>query len=138
MTFLPTHCIFQGLVTRRTIDNGRAHGGYTLHLQTTSQALRADNTLAVKQLLQWHRRLRRPSFGLMQRLFSSLFRQCSNHNFACDACELAKHRRFSCPSSLNKSSAPFMIVHSDVWGPFCVVSISGYRWFVTFIDCGFI
>lgn len=88
----------------------------------------SDSTFGSEQLLQWHQQLGHPSFGLMQRLFSSLFRQCSNHNFACDACELAKHRRFSCPSSLNKSSAPFMIVHSDVWGPSRVVSVSGYCW----------
>lgn len=28
-----------------------------------------------------------------------------------------------------------MIIHFDVWGPSSDVSISGYRWFATFIDC---
>uniref|UniRef100_A0A453T648 Integrase catalytic domain-containing protein n=1 Tax=Aegilops tauschii subsp. strangulata TaxID=200361 RepID=A0A453T648_AEGTS len=27
------------------------------------------------------------------------------------------------------------MIHSDVWGPCEVRSISGHRWFVTFIDC---
>jgi hypothetical protein len=35
----------------------------------------------------------------------------------------------------NKSSSCFDIVHSYVWGPSKVASLSGARWFVTFIDC---
>ncbi|KAH9689179.1 retrovirus-related pol polyprotein from transposon RE1 [Citrus sinensis] len=32
------------------------------------------------------------------------------------------------------SPVPFMVVHSDVWGPSKVSTIGGARWFVTFID----
>jgi hypothetical protein len=35
--------------------------------------------------------------------------------------------------SINKSVDPF-VVHTNVWGPSRVVSLSGYRWFVFFID----
>jgi hypothetical protein len=28
-----------------------------------------------------------------------------------------------------------MVIHYDVWGPFSVTSLKGFRWFVTFIDC---
>jgi len=28
-----------------------------------------------------------------------------------------------------------MMIHSDVWGPCSVTSLSGFKWFVTFIDC---
>lgn len=52
-----------------------------------------------------------------------------SHDVLCDACEFAKHRRFSCLTSLNKGIASFMIVHADVWGPSSVRSISGYCWF---------
>lgn len=90
------------------IGSGKAHGGLYLlesgrFLSTepeTGQALQTDNTHASEQLLQWHRQLGHPSFGLMQKLFPSLFRQRNNHNFACDVCEFAKHRRVSYPSSL--------------------------------------
>jgi transposase InsO family protein len=54
---------------------------------------------------------------------------------ACDACELAKHTRGTYPSSGMRSKKPFEVIHSDVWGPCEVHSISGHRWFVTFIDC---
>ncbi|RVW62884.1 Retrovirus-related Pol polyprotein from transposon RE1 [Vitis vinifera] len=42
----------------------------------------------------------------------------------------------SCFVSVNfeKSPFPFMVIHSDVWGPSKVPTLSGSRWFVTFID----
>jgi hypothetical protein len=36
--------------------------------------------------------------------------------------------------SINKIDAPFVLVHTNVWGPSRVVSLSGYRWFVSVID----
>jgi len=52
----------------------------------------------------------------------------------CDACKFAKHTRTSYASKGMKSVSPFVLVHSDVWT--CpVVSISGIKYFVTFIDC---
>jgi transposase InsO family protein len=36
---------------------------------------------------------------------------------------------------LIKEVNPFMVIHSDVWGPSPVTSLLGYHWFVTFIDC---
>ena len=35
---------------------------------------------------------------------------------------------------MNKSSVPFMIIHSDVWGPSKTATFGGAHWFVTFID----
>lgn len=51
----------------------------------------------------------------MQKLFPSLLWQYNNHNFACDACEFAKHKHVSYQSSLNRNTTPFIIIHSDVW-----------------------
>jgi hypothetical protein len=44
--------------------------------------------------------------------------------------ELSKHYHVSFSPSINKSDVPFVLVHTDVWGPSRVVSLSGYRWFV--------
>ena len=35
---------------------------------------------------------------------------------------------------MNKSTVPFAIIHSDVWGPAPISTPLGARWFVTFID----
>jgi transposase InsO family protein len=48
--------------------------------------------------------------------------------------ELAKHTRSNYPSVGERSKTPFEVVHSDVWGPSAVTSLSGDRWYVIFID----
>ena len=52
-----------------------------------------------------------------------------------ESCQFPKHRRFHSSPRVNKrASAPFELVHSDVWGSCSVVSPTGFRYFVTFID----
>jgi hypothetical protein len=67
-------------------------------------------------------------------MFPSLFLHNNVSKFQCETCELSKRHRVSFSPSINKSDAPFVLVHTDVWGPSRVVSLSGYRWFVSFID----
>jgi hypothetical protein len=67
-------------------------------------------------------------------MFPALFLHNNVSKFQCETCELSKHHRVSFSPSINKSDAPFVLVHTDVWGPSRVVSLSGYRWFVSFID----
>jgi len=62
----------------------------------------------------WHKRLGHASFGYLQKLFPQLFSQVIVSDFKCDVCELAKSHRVSFPISMNKSLAPFMVIHSDV------------------------
>lgn len=42
--------------------------------------------------------------------------------------------RNSFPSQPYKSSYPFLIIHSDIWGPNRTKNITGATWFFTFID----
>lgn len=82
---------------------------------------------------RWHLRLGHPSPFYLQKLFPvfSPFIQ----TLKCDACIMSKHVRHSSSHLSSPTSVPFAIIHSDVWGPSPVVSLSGFRWFVTFIDC---
>jgi len=79
-------------------------------------------------------RLGHPSFASMSRSYPSLFNACPKESFVCDACEHAKHTRVPYPSLGLRSNRPFDVIHSDVWGPCEIQSISGNKWFVTFID----
>jgi hypothetical protein len=56
------------------------------------------------------------------------------HKFRCETCELSKDHHLPFSPSINKSDAPFVLVHSNVWVPSRVVSLFGYRWFVSIID----
>ncbi|KAK2991709.1 hypothetical protein RJ640_014987 [Escallonia rubra] len=141
--FWPNFCVFKDIRTRQTIGCGVRRGKlYYLDLVSNSsdklrQALMVNDSegeMRKSEIWLWHRRLGHASFGYLKKLFPSLFTKCDVSSFQCEVCELAKSHRVSFPLALNKSPDPFMIIHSDVWGPSKVNSLGGSRWFVTFID----
>ncbi|KAK2993896.1 hypothetical protein RJ640_012770 [Escallonia rubra] len=141
--FWPIFCVFKDIRTRQTIGCGVRRGKlYYLDLVSKSsdklrQALMVNDSegeMRKSEIWLWHRRLGHASFGYLKKLFPSLFTKCDVSSFQCEVCELAKSHRVSFPLALNKSPDPFMIIHSDVWGPSKVNSLGGSRWFVTFID----
>lgn len=139
VTFFPSHCVFQDLRTGRLIGSGRETGGlYQLQSKTVAalQSSIAEDVISrqIKEIQLWHFRLGHLSFPAMKYLFPLLFQQVDIQSIKCQICHLAKHCRTQFPSSMNKSSAPFELVHSDVWGPASVPSIDGNRYFITFID----
>lgn len=52
----------------------------------------------------------------------------------CSVCLLAKQCRLPFPHLNNMSSAPFGLVQMDIWGPFSVESVEGYKYFLTIVD----
>ena len=67
-------------------------------------------------------------------MFPTLFKGLDIQPFHYDICEYAKHIHVSFPISNKRSSSPFFLIHSNIWGPSTIPNISGSRWFVTFID----
>ena len=51
-----------------------------------------------------------------------------------DICHFAKRKRLSFPSSTHVSHCLFDLVHCDLWGPFSVPTIKGYKYFLTIMD----
>ena len=129
--------MFKDIQTRRAIGYGIRKGKLyymDLTLDNTSrmtQALSVDTShgepKSIADIWLWHRRLGHASFGYLQKLFPSLFVKCDVSSFKCNVCELAHSHRVSFPPSLYKSSVPFMLVHSDVWGPSKIVTLGGAR-----------
>jgi transposase InsO family protein len=87
-----------------------------------------------RQIWLWHRRLGHPSFSYMKHLFPDLFSNILIFDLKCETCILAKSHRATYPLSMNKSMVPFALIHSDVWGPSPISTISSFRWFVIFVD----
>lgn len=54
--------------------------------------------------------------------------------FHCDICEFEKNHRVPYLPSLNKCTEPFSVIHSDIWGPAKVETLSQTRYLITFID----
>ncbi|KAL0319366.1 UNVERIFIED_CONTAM: Retrovirus-related Pol polyprotein from transposon RE2 [Sesamum angustifolium] len=80
--------------------------------------------------LQWHSRLGHPSLPTLQKLLP-----IDSARLECESCELGKHHRASFPPRVEKrSSSPFTLVHSDIWGPCRFESLRGFRYFITFVD----
>ncbi|CAL9013295.1 unnamed protein product [Prunus brigantina] len=140
VTFYDTHCVIQDQRTGATIGRGSEKGGLYLlddpASYTSSPTVHAlqSATDSSRDVWLWHKRLGHPSFIYLQKLFPSLLSSVDLSQFKCEICELAKHHRVSYPLSINKSSAPFALVHSDVWGHSRVSNLSNSKWFVTFID----
>ncbi|KAL0311158.1 UNVERIFIED_CONTAM: Retrovirus-related Pol polyprotein from transposon RE2 [Sesamum angustifolium] len=116
------------LQTRRTIGGGHERGG--LYILNTSPPIDARALSASVSPLQWHCCLGHPSLPTLQKVLP-----IKSSRLACESCELGKHHRASFPPRVDKcSSSPFTLVHCDIWGPCRFESISGFRYFITFVD----
>jgi GAG-pre-integrase domain len=133
----PTHVVLQELKTEKVIGIGqRSEGLYRLKQggeDLDSRACLAESPEL--ELILLYCRLSHIPFTILGKLYSKFYSRCNKTKLVCDVCEFAKHTRTMYPISGNRSLFCFDIVHSDVWGPFRVASLSGARWFVTFIDC---
>lgn len=53
----------------------------------------------------------------------------------CEGCQLSKQSRlFFSKNSEIQATKPFKLIHIDICGPFSMTSLSGSKYFVTFID----
>ncbi|KAL0446502.1 UNVERIFIED_CONTAM: Retrovirus-related Pol polyprotein from transposon TNT 1-94 [Sesamum latifolium] len=115
------------LQTRRMIGGGHERGG--LYFLDTSTPVDARDLSASVSPLQWHCRPRHPSLPSLKKVLP-----IESSRLDCESCELGKHHRASFPPRIDKrSSSPFTLVHSDIWGPCRLESIAGFGYFITFV-----
>lgn len=132
-------CKFQDMTSGMTIGSAKEHNGlyyFEEGISNNKQALTVGceflSLSREQQIMLWHSRLGHPNFQYLKQLFPTLFR--NKDVFQCDVCQIAKHQRSNFPSQPYKSSKPFALIHSDLWGPSRVPNVSGKKWFITFID----
>ncbi|XP_048227838.1 uncharacterized protein LOC125369450 [Ricinus communis] len=134
--FWPNFCCFKDIQMKQTIGCGIRRGNlYYLDMQSNTSsklhhAFAMDGPKKEKNEAEiWlqHRRLGHASFGYLKKLFPGLFNNIDVSTFRCDVCELAKSHRSSFSLSFNRGNLPFMIVHSDVWGPSKISTLGGSR-----------
>lgn len=115
-------CNFQDRGSGKRIGLAKEHDGL-YYLDTSSQpefsksALSTLSSPSNKDVI-WlhHRRLGHVSFSALKIMFPSLFKGFDVQSFHCDICEYAKHTRVPFPISNKRSSSPFFLIHSDIWG----------------------
>ena len=52
----------------------------------------------------------------------------------CTSCHFGKQKKLPFNNSDSFSSAPFDLIHSDIWGPVPVLTEGGSKYFVIFVD----
>ena len=127
--FFPDFCLLQDLMTKQIIGRGRESRGLYILDPTVSRPIACSG---VTTPFKTHCQLSHLSLPLLKKLcpwFSSFL------SLDCESCQFAKHHRLSYSPRVNKrASAPFELVHSDMWGLCLVLSPTGFRYFVTFVD----
>jgi ribosomal protein L37E len=133
-------CLIQERMTGRKLGDGiRRRGLWYLDQEKPkllgySVVLTAVQGDKERKVMIHHCRMGHISFDKMNKVCPDVMSGVDVSKLRCDACEYAKHTRPSYVSKGLRSIAPFTLVHSDVWT--CpTMSISGMKYFVTFIDC---
>ena len=85
--------------------------------------------------LPWHARLGHPGATVLDCLRSTFIPGCPKENPSsiCHACQVGKHHKFPFSRSVSTTSAPFDIIHSDVW-TFLIPSREGFKYYLLFLD----
>jgi Integrase core domain/GAG-pre-integrase domain len=124
--FSPSNVIFQDIVTRKTIGEGKLVNGL-YYLDIFNITLAATNMDDNKL---WHYRLGHASYVVLNKLLSLKYLD----NSACDIYRFSKQIRLPFTLSTSKTLNFFELVHSDVWGPPPITSYNNFCYYVIFID----
>ncbi|XP_056864308.1 uncharacterized protein LOC130511370 [Raphanus sativus] len=136
--FFPNGCLIQDLSQGLMIGKGSLYNN--LYILDTDHPVASKETLLCGMVSPdsfiWHQHLGHPSSSVFQKISTSLpsFKRVSSELSPCSICPLAKQKRLAYVSHNNLASAPFDLVHLDIWGPFSVESVEGYRYFLTLVD----
>lgn len=133
--FDPFGFSIKDLSTKRILLRSDSSGDlYSVPPQLNKPANTPQAFLAAAPSL-WHKRLGHVNNGSLRSLISSNSISCNKGQLplVCEACQLGKHLKQPFFDSNKIVSAPFELVHSDVWtSP--ITSNSGIQYYVLFLD----
>jgi hypothetical protein len=104
-------------------------------LKGHSDSALVHNTINPSEL--WHRRLAHihyKALSIVSKMVTGLPEIQVNHDGICKGCAQGKNVKSLLPSNDSKAKGVLDIVHSDVCGPMSATSLSGYVYYVSFID----
>ena len=138
MVFTPDACIIQEPSRGKMIGKGSRKGQlYQLDFDSfvADKAFVAASRIPTSNILSlWHSRLGHPSFSRLKGLQSVLDFDSFFDLTPCNVCPLAKQRCLPYISLNKRCSSTFDLLHLDIWGPFSVGSVEGYKFFLTIVD----
>jgi transposase InsO family protein len=85
----------------------------------------------------WHMRMAHLHHGalkVLKEIVTGLLDFSTEHHEVCKGCGMGKYTKTTFPNSDNRTRGILDLVHPDLCGPMSSVSLSGYEYYVTFID----
>ncbi|KAG7585301.1 Reverse transcriptase RNA-dependent DNA polymerase [Arabidopsis thaliana x Arabidopsis arenosa] len=132
VVFDPSCCEIQDPIRGSMIGKGRRIGNlYVLDTESPSVSVNA-----VVDIGMWHKRLGHPSFSRLD-VISDVLGTTHHKNKKkafCHTCHLAKQKKLSFSSENNICNSTFELLHIDIWGPFSVETVEGFKYFLTIVD----
>jgi histone deacetylase 1/2 len=95
-----------------------------------------DSSAYVSVKESWHRKLGHPN----NKVLDTVLKSCnvklspSDHFSFCEACQYGKMHFLPFKNSSSHAREILELVHTDVWGPAPIISSSGFKYYVHFID----
>lgn len=113
---------------------GRLFEAISLSVSPKVQSKEPYAAVVVSQDI-WHSRLGHISSSRLNSLISSgVLGSVQKEKLDCVSCQLAKHHALPFNNNDSISSAPFDLIHSDIWGPSPNATLEGLQYFVIFVD----
>jgi transposase InsO family protein len=85
----------------------------------------------------WHRRMAHLHHGalkVLKEIVTGLPDFSTEHHEVCKGCAMGKYTKTAFPNSDSMTGGILDLIHSNVCGPMSSPSLSGYKYYVTFID----
>ena len=126
-------CIVHDALTGTVIGHVIERGGLYYVDETTQKAYALlTRGFSDRHLWMWHWRLGHPSLAYLKHLF--LIYKDNVMSLNSETCVMAKSHIHSNLPSLTRSTSPFSLLHSDVWGPAPDFAIHNFSYCDLFVD----
>jgi transposase InsO family protein len=139
--FHPFNFFVKDRATRKILFHGLSnHGLYSIPPSSVINKPHIPAKMAMvgerTSLSSWHSRLGHPAFQVVRRLLSSLqLPVISNKSSeSCTACLRSKSHQLPFSHQHTRSTAPLQLLYTDVWGPSPLISTTGFKFYVSFLD----
>jgi transposase InsO family protein len=108
---------------------------YKLMFQPTRALFHSTNSSDLCEL--WHMRMAHLHHGdlrVLREIVTGVQDFSIEHQELCKGCALGKYTKTAFPSSDNRETSILDLIHSDVCGPMSLASLTGFLYYVIFID----
>jgi hypothetical protein len=138
MEFHPSLFRVKDLASRRLLLQGPSkHGLYPFPPLSNKRSFFPRALIGERtSFTNWHSRLGHPAFKIVSSIISKFgLPTVTNKNEpACSACLSAKSKQLPFYSSQSQIKAPLELIYSDLWGPSPVLSRTGNKYYISFLD----